>query len=209
MKLTAPLLVTALLLAPFTAAEEPPAAPSKLSAAELKERFAQAKSMRRKKQEIEAFAIARQLLASGASGPFAKEVRVFLCETKAKLVENKSLPPEEMSYRIVPDPELTEVPHIIHQPETKHIRSIRSEEQGGTILLELTVDADGCVPQAKVLKGISTGLDRAASLDAMAWVFTPAEVQLKPVACRVSLKRNFDMNLDRRLRDPRAEPPPP
>lgn len=186
-----------------------PAAAPRLSGAELKSRFTQAKSLRKKKQELEALGIARQLLQSGADGAFAKDVRIFLCETKAKLVEKKALPPEETGYRIVPDPELTEVPHIIHQPETKHIRMIRSEAQGGTMLMELTVDADGCVPQAKVLKGISAGLDRAASLDAQAWVFTPAEVHGQPVACHVSLKRNFDMNLDKRLRDLGSEPPPP
>lgn len=183
--------------------------PTAWSGAELKERFAAAKKLRRDNQAAEAFGLARQVLANGAKDAFAKEVRIFLCETKAKLAEKKALPVEETTYRIVPDRELTEVPKILHQPETKHIKRLVGNQHVGTMLMELTVDADGCVAEAKVLKGLAPEVNRAASLDAMAWVFRPAEVLGKAVACHVSLKRNFDMKLDKQFRDFGDEPPPP
>lgn len=183
--------------------------PTAWSGAELKERYAAAKKLRRQNQAAEAFGLARQVLANGAKGALAKEVRIFLCETKAKLVEKKGLPPEETTYRVVPDRELTEVPEIIHQPDGSHSRRLRGNQYVGTLLMELIIDPDGCVAEAKVLKGVEPAADRAASLDAMAWVFTPAESLGKPVACTKSLKFTFDMNLDKRFRDFGAEPPPP
>jgi protein TonB len=63
----------------------------------------------------------------------------------------------------------------------------------GVVIVEAIIDERGNVVNARVLKGLPMGLDKAA-LDAVErWKFRPATLQGKPVKVYYTLTVNFTM----------------
>lgn len=61
----------------------------------------------------------------------------------------------------------------------------------GRVMIEMIIDEDGCVREAKVLQGGQKKLD-AASLEAVKqWVYRPTKVDGKPVRVRNFVSFNF------------------
>jgi len=71
--------------------------------------------------------------------------------------------------------------------------SARKARVTGVVIVEAIIDERGNVVNARVLKGLPMGLDKAA-LDAVErWKFKPATLQSKPVKVYYTLTVNFTM----------------
>ncbi len=64
----------------------------------------------------------------------------------------------------------------------------------GTLVLDVTIGSDGHVRDALVTKPLDAGLDEAAVAAMSAWTFTPATLEGRPVATRVTIDFAFRLH---------------
>jgi TonB family protein len=83
------------------------------------------------------------------------------------------------------------VPECIHCPTPQYSNAARKVKFMGTVVLEVTVTADGRTADISVLKGVPFGLNEAAIKAVSAWNFKPATYGGKPVAARVPIETTF------------------
>jgi TonB family protein len=104
--------------------------------------------------------------------------RIALCMAKAK----KPLEPSDVEpVRRGP----TVQPKVIHSPWPQVAR------REGRVVLEMIIDEDGCVREAKVLQSSHRKLSAAALEAVRQWVHQPFEVDGKPVRVLNSVIFNF------------------
>jgi len=80
-----------------------------------------------------------------------------------------------------------EPPKIIHHPAPQFTRSGPT----GSIVLEATIDEDGCVRGIKILRSLGKAQDRAAMDAVRQWVFRPAMFNGQPTRVYYSLTVNY------------------
>jgi TonB family protein len=51
----------------------------------------------------------------------------------------------------------------------------------GTVILEIVIDREGCVREARVLKGLPSGLNESSLAAVKGWAFRPATLDGEPV----------------------------
>src|SRR5687767_8540279 len=105
--------------------------------------------------------------------------RIALCMSKAK----KPLEPSDV------EPVRrgkTVQPHPIHSPWPQFGR------REGRVTIEMIIDEDGCVREAKVFQSTQKKLDAAALEAVKQWVYPPTKVDGKPVRVRNFVTFNFN-----------------
>ena len=82
-------------------------------------------------------------------------------------------------------------PEKISGPTPVYTELARKARVEGTVIVEAIIDAEGNVADARVLKGLPMGLDRAAVDAVQKWKFKPAMLKGKPVKVYYTLTVNF------------------
>ncbi len=106
--------------------------------------------------------------------------RIELCRARA----NQPLEPSDVEpIQIGPMNKL----ESIHTPWPR----FRRNTQRGSAIVEAIIDEDGCVREAKILRGDQKKLDAAALEAVKQWVYKPAQVDGKPVRVRHFVSINY------------------
>jgi protein TonB len=84
-------------------------------------------------------------------------------------------------------------PEIISQVKPVYTELARRARVTGTVIVEAIIDQQGNVTNARVLKGLPMGLDRAAVEAVQKWRFKPALLAGKPVKVYYVLTVNFQV----------------
>jgi TonB family protein len=90
-----------------------------------------------------------------------------------------------------PDHAPDSAPVVVNQVEAAYPPQARAAGVSGTVLLELSVDADGNVSDVKVTRGAGFGFDESAVAAARALKFRPATHDGKPIAATVAFEQRF------------------
>lgn len=126
-----------------------------------------------------------QCLAQDAPAP-APELdniqRIALCKAKAE----KPLEPSDIEPVKIAAGETRPLP--IHTPWPQFSARTRP----GNVVLEGIIDEDGCIREAKVLKGGQEKLDKAALKAVKQWVFKPYQVDGKVIRVRYYATINYE-----------------
>lgn len=86
-----------------------------------------------------------------------------------------------------------EAPKKLFGPKPRYTEEARQARIQGTVILQVVVDAEGNVTEAKVLKGLPLGLDDSAIEMVKTWKYEPAKRGGEPVAVYVNLLVNFSL----------------
>jgi TonB family protein len=123
------------------------------------------------------------------AGEMSQKERIALC--RDRLLNGNPNPVTEEEAKRTGGPVTR--PQIIAQTRPEYTVEARKARLQGTVILEVMIDREGCIQQARVLKGLPMGLDQAA-LDAVKqWVFLPARLDSKPVAVFYVLTTSFQL----------------
>jgi periplasmic protein TonB len=82
-------------------------------------------------------------------------------------------------------------PTIVHQVQPRYTELARRAGIQGTVIVEAVIDQKGYVTNARVLRGLPMGLDRAAVEAIQQWRFKPATLANQPVKVYFTLTVNF------------------
>lgn len=83
-------------------------------------------------------------------------------------------------------------PQCIYCPPPSYTKEARKVNYNGTVLLDVTVTAEGEVIEPKVIKGPGLGLNEKALEQVKKWKMKPATGQDgKPAKCRVQIEVTF------------------
>lgn len=107
--------------------------------------------------------------------------RIQLCKSRAE----KPLEPSDVEpVRLGPETR----PQPIHTPWPQ----FGGRTQVGTAVIGGTIDEDGCLRDAKIVKGDQEKLDKAALKAVRQWVFQPFLVEGKPVRVEYFVSINYE-----------------
>jgi protein TonB len=85
----------------------------------------------------------------------------------------------------------TEPPRILRQAEPRYPAAAKARGEEGIVVVESVVTASGCPAGARVLRGATPSLDRAAIETILGWRFAPARRDGTPVAVYFTLTMSF------------------
>jgi TonB family protein len=85
-------------------------------------------------------------------------------------------------------------PEAVYKPEPPYTKEARAAKLQGTVVLEVTVRAEGTVSDVKVVRPLGKGLDESAVETMKTWKFKPATKAGKPVAWTGLIELGFQMN---------------
>jgi TonB family protein len=156
----------------------------------------------RQQRWAETVEAARQYLnEAGAEGTSLKEARVLLCRARDRLPDGAPLPVEgEAPQPLLPEGAVR-LPEILSQVRPAYTIEAREARTMGAVVVEATIDEEGCVRHVRALKEQPNGLTESAMRAMRRWVFLPAKLADKPVKVYYHLTVNFKVERD--------SPPPP
>lgn len=82
-------------------------------------------------------------------------------------------------------------PNCVSCPDPDYTDPAREVKFSGTLLLDVTVSAEGRAIDASVVRGLPFGLNETAIKTIRDWQFRPATREGQPVACRVMIEVTF------------------
>ena len=82
-------------------------------------------------------------------------------------------------------------PTVIQHVDAVYPSSALAARKHATVMLRVTVDADGHVSNVEVVTSGGEDLDEAATIAARQWLFEPAKRRGVPVASRISIPFHF------------------
>jgi TonB family protein len=87
-------------------------------------------------------------------------------------------------------------PRVTRQVEPRYTSEAMRQKITGTVEVEVTIDSDGRVSRARVVKSLDSryGLDESAIRAAQQWRFTPARLNGKPVPTTVRIVLEFKLH---------------
>jgi TonB family protein len=125
-----------------------------------------------------AIATARKSMENG-SPEHRDAARQVLCLSRAYF-PNEDLPGIEEALRVGGG---VRPPVLIGKPvRPPYPPKVRKTEIQGTVIVEVSVDQEGCARQPRVLKGLPFGMDRIALTAVQSWTFQPATLEGRPRA---------------------------
>ena len=101
-------------------------------------------------------------------------------------------PPEEPEGPIMVGGDV-KAPSRVYDPRPQYTEIARKARIQGIVIVQATIDKEGNVTDAKVLKGLPMGLDQEALNAVRKWKFEPATLNGKPVAVYYNLTINFTL----------------
>jgi TonB family protein len=91
------------------------------------------------------------------------------------------------------DVRVTKPPVLISAVEAEYTREAIESRVEGSVVLQITIDAEGKVTRVEVLQGVGYGLDEAAAAAARTFRFEPAEINGQPAPVVLSFTINFTL----------------
>jgi len=85
-------------------------------------------------------------------------------------------------------------PVKVYDPQPEYTEMARKARIQGVVIVQATIDKQGNVTAAKILKGLPMGLDQAALEAVEQWRFEPATLHGEPVAVYYNLTLNFTLS---------------
>jgi len=82
-------------------------------------------------------------------------------------------------------------PVLITHSDPPYTEQARVAKVAGTVVLNIVIDAQGNVSEAKVVKSLDKGLDESAVKNLKTWKFKPATKEGKPVASKMMVEVTF------------------
>jgi TonB family protein len=140
----------------------------------------------------DAVPVAREALEkAGAEPGDVQAARIILCQARAHLEDElpETASPVALENSIVR-------PQRIAGPPPQYTAEARTALTEGAVVVESTIDREGCVRHPKVLKELPNGLTTAALEAIRLWVFSPAVQNGKPVPALYTLTVNFKASKD-------------
>ena len=139
----------------------------------------------------DAVPVAREALEKAGDPGDVQGARIILCQARSHLSDElpETASPVALEGGVVR-------PQRIAGPSPQYTEEARIAMTEGPVVVESTIDREGCVRSPKVLKELPNGLTEAA-LDAIRlWVFSPAVLHGKPVPSLYTLTINFKATKD-------------
>lgn len=87
--------------------------------------------------------------------------------------------------------ERTEPPKIIYWEPPAYPETARQRGDQRPVIVEAAIDEEGCVTEARMLRGAAPDLDAAALATVRHWVFLPATLEGRPVKARFPVEVPF------------------
>jgi len=109
--------------------------------------------------------------ATQAPAPLSERERIELCKKKRGV----PLEPAETQPLHVEDNEEVTRPTMLHNVKPRFTGS------AGRVVVEAVIDEDGCVRQARIVRGAVDSMGHAAVQAVEQWVFLPATLNGRPV----------------------------
>jgi protein TonB len=119
------------------------------------------------------FGVSMSSTVDSGQGAFAVRVGNTVAKAPEKEITdpNAVKPLPQVSFQ-----QLEEAPRILRDFRAEYPAGPRAEGVEGTVILKLTIGADGRVTEAKVVRGIHPDLDEAARAAARQFLFSPGKV---------------------------------
>lgn len=123
----------------------------------------------------------------------AAKVEVKAGNTLATAPDNEKLKPGDAESLPIPTDEylVSRMPSVVADVRIPYPPEAKAHKIEGKVVMELLIDADGKVRQAKIISGPGYGLEEAALAAITRFKFRPAEVDGKPVAVKIPFTYNF------------------
>ena len=86
------------------------------------------------------------------------------------------------------------IPRVIYDPDPDYTDAARLDRLRGTVALWIVVGTDGHVQDVHLVRGLGFGLDEKAMEAVRKWRFEPARKDGQPIAVRVGVDVDFNMN---------------
>ncbi len=86
------------------------------------------------------------------------------------------------------------LPHQTHNADPEYSEFARRKHIQGTVVLEVTVKADGKIADVKVVRSLELSLDQSAVDAVRQWKFDPATVEGKPIPIRLNVEVSFHLS---------------
>jgi TonB family protein len=134
----------------------------------------------------------RHLKRAGESVAERNASRHLLCLARSRFAEEIDRNAED---GMVESPLSTgrsiRTPEIVGQVRSKYTAEARAKRVTGEVIVETVIDREGCVREARVLKGLPSGLNESALAAVKGWAFEPATLSGKPVRVYLVVKIHF------------------
>ena len=134
----------------------------------------------------------RHLKRAGESAAERNAARHLLCLARSRFAEeidrdakDGMIPAPLSTGRSIPPPE------IVGQGRSKYTSEARAKRVTGEVILETVIDPEGCVREARVLKGLPFGLNESALAAVKGWAFEPAKLDGTPVRVYLVVKIHY------------------
>ena len=84
-------------------------------------------------------------------------------------------------------------PHAVYAPDPDYTKEARKKHLQGSVLLNITVGADGVPYNLSVRRSLDSSLDQEAVKVVKTWKFKPGTLKGKPVAVRLLIEVFFHL----------------
>jgi len=99
--------------------------------------------------------------------------------------------PNDGPFRVGGD---VKAPVVSHRVEPRYTAEAKASRISGVVILELVIDREGNVRDAKVLKPLPLGLDEMAIVAVKQWKFRPGTLDGEPVDVIFNITMNFKLD---------------
>ncbi len=136
------------------------------------------------------FGVSRKAVTSEDPGP---GVEVKQGNTVAKDPDDEKLKPGDADSLPIPTDEflVSKMPSILSEFKIPYPTEAKAKKVEGKVVMELLIDAQGAVRDARLVSSPGAGLGEAAIEAVRRFKFRPAEVEGKPVAVKTRFTYNF------------------
>jgi TonB family protein len=135
----------------------------------------------------------RHLKRAGESVAERNSARHLLCLARSRFAE-KPFDPDGKDGELM-DALSTgrsiRAPEVVGPVKAKYTAEAREKRVTGKVILEVVIDPEGCVREARVLAGLPFGLNESALAAVKGWAFEPATFSGKPVKVFLAVTIDF------------------
>jgi TonB family protein len=134
----------------------------------------------------------RHLKRASESAAERNAARHLLCLARSRFAEEIDRVAEDgMILSALSTGRSIRTPEIVGQVRSKYTAEARAKRVTGEVIVETVIDREGCVREARVLKGLPFGLNESALAAVKGWAFEPAKLEGKPVRVYLVVKIHY------------------
>ena len=135
----------------------------------------------------------RHLKRTGESVAERNAARHLLCLARSRFAEELFDPDGEDGKPVAPlsTGRSIDRPQVVGEVKSKYTAEAREKRLTGQVIVETVIDREGCVREARVLKGLPFGLSESTLAAVKGWAFEPATLDGTPVRVFLVVTVNF------------------